>query len=64
MIIVLFVHRMSLAESELALSESKVNEMSLLLQQAKEEAVNTGKTHQRDLKREREVRERERERER
>ena len=46
---------MSLAESELALSESKVNEMSVLLQQAREEQSNTSKSHQRDLKREREV---------
>ena len=46
---------MSLAESELALSETKVNELSLLLTQAQEDHSHLTKIHQAELKREREV---------
>ena len=51
-----FVNRMSLAESELALSETKVSELSALLSQAQEDHSHLSKIHQAELKREREVR--------
>ena len=44
-----------MAESELALSESKVNELSALLDKAREQAADNAKLHQNELKREREV---------
>ncbi len=46
---------MSLAESELALSETKVNELSGLLSQAQDDHTHMSKLHQTELKREREV---------
>ena len=49
------VNRMSLAESELALSETKVNELSALLSVAQEDHSHLSKIHQAELKREREV---------
>ena len=49
------VNRMSLAESELALSETKVSELSALLSQAQEDHSHLSKIHQAELKREREV---------
>lgn len=51
----LLLYRMSLLESELAMSETKVNELSLLLSKTKEEQVEISQHHQNELKREREV---------
>ena len=48
-------YRLSLAESEIAMSESKLTEMGALLEIAKEEQTECGKTHHHELKREREV---------
>ena len=49
------MNRVSLAESELALSETKVNELSALLTHAQEDHSQLTKIHQSELKREREV---------
>ena len=46
-----------MAESELALSESKINELGSLLSRAKDETATAGRQHQNELKRVREVRE-------
>ena len=51
-----FSFRLALAESELALSESKVNELGSLLERARDQQAAKAKMHQNDLKREREVR--------
>ncbi len=48
-------NRMALVESELALSETKVNELSALLSQAQEDHAQLTKLHQTELRREREV---------
>ena len=47
--------RLAMAESELALSESKINEIGALLSRAKEETTSMNKQHQSELKREREA---------
>jgi len=47
--------RLALAESEIALSESKMAEMAVMMERAKEEQKAMNKQHQGELKREREV---------
>ena len=47
--------KLSLAESELAIQESKVNELGAILSASKEEQAGSARQHQTDLKREREV---------
>lgn len=48
--------RLSLAESELSISESRVNELSRLLQLTKDEQSEAFKHHQMDAKRDKEER--------
>ena len=48
--------RLQIAESELSLTESKINELSTLLNRAKDEKATTDRQHQSELKRTREVR--------
>lgn len=47
--------RLALAESEVAISESKINELSAILSQTKEDMAAMAKNHQQELKRDREV---------
>lgn len=51
----LFCCRLALAESELALAESKKSELGAMMTQMKEEQQTMSKIHQTELRREREV---------
>ena len=47
--------RLQIAESELSLTESKINELATLLNRAKDEKATADRQHQSELKRGREV---------
>ena len=48
--------RLSLTESELAMSETKINELGSLLQKARDDQNEMARFHQSEIRREREVR--------
>ena len=49
------MHRLSLAESELAMAETKISELESLLQKARDDQNEMASFHQGEMRREREV---------